>query len=362
MAKILSKIEALGILQQSKAVNHWDAVNAANANFKTIQWINADVLIPDPGVTVDQFNVTSQIGIVKEADRFFIDNTSGLVKLPFSGTCDKTTLAAFLVGALQSCTEDAGTPFNKAILALMGVPNWANNEGYLFTLALKQGASADDGILLNNCLIDTLNIVWELESSGVARLVNMNGTWVGSDIKLEQTLNGTWTNGTPLQTGFFNNTDLWGVTLSSALFTIDSVDYSAQCIRRFELQIANNVQKSCISTGGKAANYLWSPTYKIMMTIDHNSVTEKIHKDFVDGANIELYWSNDSAAAATDGKWSIVVENTGSPLSGGVGKLMSIVKGYENGYQVLNLDIEVYRVYNGVPLQMAFCDTVDWGF
>jgi len=362
MAKTLSKGEIFGLLQQSKISNHWDAVAAANAAFTTVQWINTGSLLPDPGVTVDQFNVTSQYGLHKEADRFFIDKTSGLVKLPFSGTCDKTTMAAFLVAAFQKCTEAAATPFNKEIQPLLGVPSWADNEGYLFSAALKQGASADDGVKFHNGLIDTLNLIWEVESSGIARLVNMNGVWVFSDKLDEQTLSGTWTNGTPAQTGFFNNTDLWGVTFGTALFTIDGVDYSAECVRRFELQINNNVRKGCVSTGGKASNYIWTPGYKILMTIDHNSVTEKIHKDFVDGADVKVQWSNDSASALTDGKWTVIMATTGSPAQGGIGKLMSAPKAHQDEYITLNLDIEVQRAGTGYPLNVQFCDTIDWAF
>jgi len=354
MSKTLSKKEIFGILQQSKASNHWIVPQGASANFRTIQWINSGVLIPDPAVTVDQFNVTSQTGTHFEHERFFVDSTSGLPKIPFTGTCDKTTLAAFLVAAFQGCSEAVGTPFTKTIGAggLAGVINWANNEGYLFTLALQQGASADDGIILENALIDTLNIVWEVESSGIARLVNMNGTWVGNELKYEQALDGTWTNGTPLQTGFFNNTDTWAVRTT---FTVDGVDYSAQCIRRVELQINNNIRKACVSTGGKASNYIWSPEYKMLITVDHNSITEKILKDFTSGADVSFTWSNDPATANTDGKWT-VQSDTGN------GKLMSQPKTYSDEYLGLQLEVKWFSLLGATPLTMAFTDTIDWGF
>ena len=355
MAKTLSKIESIGILQQDKSVNHWDVIAADNAAFKTVQWINVGTLIPDPAVTVDNFNVTSRLGIHHEDERFFIDATSGLPTLPFAGTCDKTTMAAFLVAALQACSEAVLTPFEKTITAagLSTVVNWAGNEGYLFTLALKQGASADDGILIHNALIDTLNIVWEVETNGIARLVNMNGTWVGSKIEYEQTLNGTWVNATAAQTGFFNNTDTWSNNFGGALLNIGGVDYSAKCIRRVEIQINNNIRKACVSTGGVATNYVSSPEYKIMFTLDHDSDTEKIHYDFVQGTTFTMNWSNDAADAGTDGKWSIVIPNA---------HIMSVPKNYAEEYIGISIDGRLYSASGVSPITIYFTDTIDWAF
>lgn len=364
MSKVLAKAEHLGLLQQVKTSNHWDAIAADNAAFKTVQWIDTGQLIPDFGATVDQFNVTSQgVGMFKESERFFIDSTSGLVKLPFSGTCDKTTLAAFLAAAFQGCIEDTSTPYKKTFLPYLTAasPSMITNAGYLFTLAVKQGASADDGFKIHNALIDTLNLIWEVESSGIARLVKMTGTWVGNDYSQEVTFNGTWTNLTPSQAGFFNNTDTWGVTYGTPLFSIGGLDYSDQCIRRFELQINNNIGKACVSTGGKATGYIWSPQYKILLQLDHNSVTEKIHRDFIDGEDVTLIWSNDSAGADTDGKFTIAVTN--SLGAGGVGKLSAPVKGYDGDYLTLNLDIDVQRLGGSVtPIIAIIVDTIDWGF
>ena len=106
VAKVLAKREKIGILQRSKSVDHWAAAadTAANAAFKTIHWLDVGQAIPDAGITVDQFNVTSQNGTHFEAERRFVDKVSGLVRVPFSGTCDKSTLSIFLVAALQACS------------------------------------------------------------------------------------------------------------------------------------------------------------------------------------------------------------------------------------------------------------------
>ena len=353
--KILSKTERFGILQQSKASNHWAAPQAAIAEFKLCQWINAGTPNPNPDVQVDQFNSTSQNGIHRESERFFVDALSGLPSIPFAGTCEKATMAPFLVSAMQACSEAVGTPFEKTITAagLTSTVDFANNEGFLFTVAVDQGASADDGVILENAIIQTLNIVWDLNARGVARLVNMNGVFVGNELNYEQTLSGEWTNSTIVQTGFFNNTDLWGVTHSTAIFTIGGVDYSAECIRRVEFQVNNNVTSNCKTTGGKANQYDITPEYKVLVTLDYNATTEKILKDFQDGVTALMAWSNGSADAGTDGKWSFSFPSL---------RLMSPPKIYNGDYIGINLDFTCFSTAAATPVAIYYTDTVDYGF
>ena len=54
--KVLSKQEIFGCYIQAA----WGTAAADAATFYTLQWVNAGVLNPDPGVTVDQFNVTEE--------------------------------------------------------------------------------------------------------------------------------------------------------------------------------------------------------------------------------------------------------------------------------------------------------------
>ena len=76
--KILSKTERVGILQQSKASNHWSAPAAASANFYTLNWVNSGNLNPNPDVQTEQINSVSQVGTHSEYQRrFFIDEASG---------------------------------------------------------------------------------------------------------------------------------------------------------------------------------------------------------------------------------------------------------------------------------------------
>ena len=346
--KILSKRERFGVIKEA----NWASPAAANATFKLCQWINAGTPNPNPDAQVDQFNVTSQNGIHSEVERFFIDATSGLPTIPFSGTCEKATMAMFLAGAYQVVTEASSSPFNKVITCggLTAPIDFAGSAGITHTIAVDQDGSADDGVILENAIIQNLNIVWDLNARGVARLVNMNGTWVGNELNYEQSLSGTWTNATISQAGFFNNTDAW---IMNSIFTVGEVDYSAQCVRKVEAQVNNNVTSNCKTTGGKANQYDIAPEYKTIITLDYNDSTEKMLQDFTTGAEVTFNWTNDSAAAKTDGKW------TYTPLLYG-GRLISPPKVYNGDFLGIQLDVRQYSLAAASPITINYCDTVDY--
>jgi len=351
MAKVLSKQERMGFLQQAD----WSTPQSAGANFRTIQWIDSGSTIPEPDVQVDQFNSQGAYGIHKESERFFVDKISGLPTIPFSGLCDKSTIAGFLVAAFQAVSEAAGTPFEKTITAggLTGPIDFNGGSGYLFTIALDQAASADDGVILENAIIQNLNLNWDLNARGIARLVSMSGSWVGNELNYEQTLNGTWTNATQTQDGLFNNTDTWTVKHGSLLLTIGGVDYSAECIRRVELQINNNVVSNCKTSGGKANQYDISPEYKLMVHLNYNSVTEKLLKDFQDDVDATMNWSNDSLDAGADGAWSFVFPTL---------KIVSQPKEVFGDFLGIALELELQSAAGATPLTCYLSDAFDWTF
>jgi hypothetical protein len=137
------------------------------------------------------------------------------------------------------------------------------------------------------------------------------------------------------------------------LLTIGGVDYSAECIRRVELQINNNVTSNCKTTGGKANQYDISPEYKLIVSLDYNATTEKIPYDFVQGVTATMNWSNDAADAGTDGKWTMVF-----PML----RLMSPPKTYNGDFIGINLDFRCESLAAATPLTMYYTDTVDYGF
>lgn len=351
--KRASKQISYGLIRQSpdssaatafKAIgstaNQWTNPGVAATNYRTVYY-TAGVPIPDPGVTVDDYNVTSQLGLNKELTNFFIDARSGLARLNFSAPVDMNTLAPHLIGALQAVSEAAGSPYEKTITSgfTAGAIDFQAGSGYLHTLAIKQGASADDGTILENAIIDTLNLTFDFNAKGVARLVQMDGSWVGNEMNFDQTLSGTWVSTTLIP---INNASLFELDT----FTIDSVDLSAMCIRRISLSINNNVTSNCATTAGKPNQYDVMPEITWTIVLDHNSTTEKLMGDFQAGAALDITM-NDSAYLSLD-----------SPNC----RIIAPPQAYNGDFLGYSIQARAYQSSTTSPITAIMSDTLDWGY
>jgi len=344
--KILAKQELFGCLLQA----NWATPAVAGDNFYTLQWVNAGNLIPDMAVTLDQMNVTAQSGTHWEIERAVIDARSGLPSIPFSGTASVLNMTPFLYSSHFACTEAAGTPYNKIITAggLTAPIDFNGNGTKFFTWMVDNGASADDNFILENGVVNSLNIVWDMNATGTARLVSYSGVVMGNEMNVEGTADGNWTNDTPpTAQDFFNNTDTWAfITLD-----VDSVDLSGEFVRRVEYNVSNNVTASTSTVAGKANQYEIAPEYTMKVILNYNAVTEKCLGDFQAKATVDANWSNDSGQALTDGKWTIDM-----PTS----YLISQPKIYEGDYLGIELNIRAYSTAAATPVTINYCDTVDW--
>jgi hypothetical protein len=329
--------------------NEWTNPAAADQNFRTVYY-TAGVPVPDPGVTVDEYNVTSQLGLNRELTNFFIDARSGLARLNFSAPADKNTLAPHLIAGLQAVSEAAGTPFSKSITSgfVAGTIDFNGGAGHLHTLAIDQGSSADDGTILENAIIDTLNLTWDFNAKGVARLVQMDGTWVGNEMNFDQTLSGTWvaTTLTP-----FNNTDVF----SFDTFTVDSVDWKAMCIRRLSLSINNNITSNCSTTAGKPNQYDVNPEITWTIVLDHNLTTEKMMGDFQAGAAVDINFGNALyiGAGGQDGTLGFDSPNC---------RVIAPPMAYNGDFLGYSLQARAYQSSTTSPLTVQIVDTLDWGY
>ena len=240
--KIHAKTENFGIIRQNvtsaaanaftaigNTTNQWTNPGLAATNYRTI-YLTPGSVVPDPNVQVDEYNLTSQLGLHKETTNNFVNSVSGLKRMPFTAIADRNTLAPFLIGALQASTDVATTPYQKTFVSgfKAGCIDFNTGAGYLHTLAGKQGASADDGWILENAIIDSLTLTWNFLQPGKGKLVGISGTWVGNEFNTEQTHSGTWVTTTLTP---FNNSDTW----SFSTFTVDSVDWSALCVKSISL-------------------------------------------------------------------------------------------------------------------------------
>lgn len=338
---VLGKKSRIGILKQTG----WASPQAANANFVTM---NYDVgSIPDPQPTIENINQTSQAGIYKETTRQNVDYVSGLKSINFAGLIHQKLFAPHLVAAMQAVTEGATTPYDKAFVMQLTAPlDFAADAGYLHTVAFDIGASADDGVILENAILDTLSIDFDLNAKGIARYGRISGTWVGNEMNFEQTLNGSWV---AIPTAaYYANTDVF----TASTFTINGVDYSAQCIRSFGLTINNNVSIPC-QTAGKAAQYRTSPMVTFRIGLEsYNLTTEKILQSYQRKDAVVLTFKN-GVSADTDGELGFVIaagQLTGNPYN------------YDGDYVGLTLEAEATKTSGSPLLQVNQTDTVDWGY
>ncbi len=340
--KYLAKTFSYGLLIQT----NWATPQAANANYKTIPY-NAGVTVFEPDIRVESFNTSGQSGIHKEFERVKIDGRSGLPRVNFSMPADVKTLTPHLAGALFTVAEDAGSPFSKVISAggLTGTIDFNGDDTKLHTIVMENKASADDGIVLENAIIENLTLSWDFLANGVARLMQIEGNWVGNEMNFEQTTNGTWTTTTFTPMG---NTD----TFTMTTLTVDGVDIKAQNVRRFAFNVANNVTTNSATTIGKPNNYDISPVYKSTILLDYNATTEKILKDFQDGATV-VATIDSSISAGNDGNFDM-------DCVGGILQKQPFV--YNGDFAAIELDVMWHSVSAATPISITFVDTIDWTY
>ncbi len=341
--KYLAKTFSYGVIKQT----NWATPTGVTGAFKTVAY-NAGSVIFDPDVRVELFNTSGQNSFHKEWERVFIDARSGLPTVSFSMPGDVKTIAPHLVGALFGVIEAAGSPFTKNLTAagLTDILDFNGNDAPLHTIAMDDKASADDGIILENAIIGNLNLSWDLNLKGQGRLLQMSGNWVGNEMNFEQTMtSGNWTTTTFKPMG---NTDLY----SMQVFSIDGDNVVSENIRRFTFNIANNVTTNSSTTGGKANNYDISPVYTSTIILDYNATTEKVLKDYQDGARVIVTFDSD-ITGGNDGHFEI------ASTRGIIQKQPSI---YNGDFMGIELNVMWHSISAGAPVTMTLTDTVDWTY
>ncbi|KKK83286.1 hypothetical protein LCGC14_2794920 [marine sediment metagenome] len=238
--RILSKTAEYGIIRQpgtngAATAFHcgggttagWGNYPVAATNFRRVQY-NKDSVLFDPAITIDQYESSGQNGIHDEFNQSFTDKLSGLPTVTFAMPADQKTLAPHLVGALGAVTE-AVTPFPKTITCngLTGPVDFtATGVGsdtwplHAISTTDEGGDGAGEGKWVENCIIQDLTLEWDFNAQGLARLAQLSGTWIGTEINLEQTMAGTTVDTTLTP---YNNTDSFSMTA----FTVGGVSGSA---------------------------------------------------------------------------------------------------------------------------------------
>jgi len=358
--KIISKTAQYGILRQDpsdaaatafKALGNdsaksWNDPAVASSNYRQIQY-DKDSVVFDANPTTDMYQSTGQNGIHDETSQFFIDSSSGLATMTFSMPADQKTLAPHLAGCIQTVTEDATTPYSKSMVCagLTADIDFTANGAPLVTLSMTDIASADDGIILEDAIISELNLDWDFLQKGVARLAQMTGAWTGTVAKFEQTMSGTTVTTTLTP---YNNSG----TFSFTTFTVDSVDWSSLPFRKFTWNYTANITVNNVTTAGKPDQYDIKPEFTSTILMDYDATSEKILKDFKDGALVVATFAS-STTPTNDGGLSFAMTK---------GQLMSQPFEYNEEFLGIQLDIKWFADGSTTPVTAVITDTLDWGY
>ena len=328
--------------------NQWTNPVLAATNFRRILLTALTPMI-ESGVTVDEYNTTSQAGLNKESSNFFIDSNSGLAKFNFSAIADRNTLLPLLVAAMQGVTSSlgGGTAYLNYLVSgfLAGAVDFNQGGGFTFGVCEKIGASADDGVLLQNGVIDSITLTFDFNAKGVGRLVGVSGTMAFKSVAYDQTLTGTFVDTTLTP---FNNAELF----SLSTFTSDAVDLSSICVRRIEVTIQNSVTSNCATTGGAPNQYDFNPEYLINVIVDHNTLTEKLRNDFKNGATVDFTLES-SISSDADGYMAI-----DAPVCKMIGEPMV----YNGDFYGYNLPLRAYQSGSTSPLSIQINSDLVWDF
>ena len=260
---------------------------------------------------------------------------------------DQKTIAPHLAGCIQTVTEDATTPYSKSMVCagLTGDIDFTNNGAPLVTMSMTDKASADDGIILEDAIISELTLDWDFLQKGVARLAQMSGAWAGSVVKFEQTMSGTTVTTTLTP---YNNSG----TFSFTTFTVDSVDWSALPFRKFTFNYTANITVNNVTTAGKPDQYDIKPEFTSTILMDYDATSEKILKDFKDGALIVATFTS-STSPTSDGGIDFAMTK---------GKLMSQPFEYNEEFLGIQLDIKWQANGSSTPVTVRITDTQNWEY
>ena len=331
--KILTKSQRIGLLQQSKTTNHWDAAAAVSAAFE-MQFYDKGGSTPEPNVTIDGYNdMNGSGGIMDEYDNVVVDSITGLKEISFSGFATKQTLAKHLIACFQQVIESATTPYAKQFKFADDVLDWSQNEGYLYTVGFDTGI-ANRGILLSNALLSEYSIIIETspQTNGAQRFVKHSGKWAGNVMSYDNNLSGTWT--TPAKTLF--NTAANPFETGMAL-TVGSTALTALPFFRFEFKYTSGLAGDFAAAGGKAGNYIWKQKGQFLIDIPYRSDTAPFLSSFAAGSNARLISLHNNVAAHGDG--DLYFSNT-------YGHLVANPDKIEGDYKGIRIEINIERPTN----------------
>ena len=345
--EILGKAVKIGFLQQDKSANHWSAPRDATADYQN-QYYAANVSLPKHGVTIDQIGViNSSSGVMREENRQKINAVSGLNNMNFEGWVTKETWASHLCACFQKVTEAATTPYRKQFSPADSLLDWANNEGFIYTVAFNPGVSAR-GQILENAVLEEYNLMINPMAAGVERNLKHSGLWVGNELNDDQTFSGTWAS--PSNTLYNTTSSGFEADLNVVVGGTTLTDI---CFKNFEMRWKANYQNRCATTGGKANNYHWAPSLTFVIDLEYTSTTAPLIGAYKSGSNTYISAFTNSVADTSEGGVTIATTK---------GELTADVEYYEGEYQAVRLQFEALRPSAGWGDVVVISDAIDGGY
>jgi hypothetical protein len=348
--------QKVGLLQQDKTSNHWGNPADTSAAFHSLGY-DAGSIQPDFDIQVDQYERVHGNGITEEEGRNYVDKIGGMPKLSFSGLVAKELLAPHLAASVQKITEGGSPPYGKSLEFNDSIPDFANNGGFLFTLALANytagGASVMDGIKFDNCILDNYSITMENNARSIGRLMRHSGTWIASKYTPDQIFADTddfdlWVDYPSAPTHYNGASDDWTLQLVIGSSTWNDIS----CWRSFTLNINNQVNTQCRTTGGEAGNYRIEPVITSVIELPYNSDTYKAIQHYGSGDNVSLSMAN--GTGTSDGELEFDLDK---------GVLITNPYVYEGKYQAIRIETKHLRPDSaGWNNNIDFADGIDWGF
>lgn len=342
-ADILSRSRAYGFLEQSA----WGTPGGLLSTYEALR-IDANSGQLDMDLDTSQNDTTTTTGVIIERARSITDSVTGLPKFSYTMPVDRQNLAIHLAAALHNVKEVNATGYQKTFTPLMETEvidfsTITNKEPHVYTLAGYFGAGQDTKAFLLECaIINSLGLTIDFNARGVSRFMQLSAQWVGNELNLEQDIS---------QNAFSNSyTSVWMNQSSGFSFDIAGLaNLTDVCIKRYSLNINNNVFSDCKTTGGKANNYKVNTEITCEVVIPLSGTVIPIFPTVQNGT--EATFTLDSAITTGNaGHFNVITK----------GRIInSVIHGDANGYQEMTLTMRCEKPDSGSSCTIVLADGID---
>lgn len=336
----------------------WDTPKAiTDSGFTLLNGINVGSAIPDPDVNVDYGNHIGQFGTTDEVSRVYIDQKSGLPKIPFSGIATLETLAPMFASIFQEVTEGATTPFAKSYLVKSKdeVIDF-NATSYMFTVMVVNfndtGNTISDIILLQNAVISDFEFTVEPNNRGFARVAKVSGNFVGAEMTFDTNSATIADYTTPAMTKLG---DTLPFVLNIDTNSASNEDLNNICFKKFTFRYNANISVDCRGAGGVPLTFKAMQQFFFDITLPYiqSANYQTMMKNFAEGKNVVVAFEYGDYGS---GAPYLYFNNT-------YGRQVRNPLASEGDYWNRPLTIQCFSSGGTInPVTVALVDAIDWSF